>query len=270
MKAVSALLLPALLFSVLAAPAHALTAAEPQELADADRAEIHAILDAVLDGIYMGGASGSELIKPHISPNAPETLSSDIFWGLPTAEATKNIHIQVEHEYVMGDEVRMTALIEYSSDTFENATDAFFIFKREEGKWWLYDTDFYRYLGTPHESRLSPESSHASPGEFEVVPPAEFGSALGFLGFLAGFGILFILIPVALFLAVFAFWLWMLIEACMRKEYENKALWIVLIIIFGAVAAVFYYFMQHRLYKKQAKAEAAAPAAIPPASPPAA
>lgn len=272
MKVFAALLLPLLLIGAVAQPAHALTPYEDAEpevgnaLADADREQINAHLDTLLDGIFEGGTEGNELIRPILSPNAPSSLADNIFWGLPSAGVTENISFQVDHEYVMGDEARLSTFLQYESADFTNSAKVFFTFRKEEGKWMLYDTDFYTQLGSPHVSQLSEEPQGAQ--EFEL-PAGELATGLGVLGFLAGFGILFILIPVAIFLAIFAFWLWMLIEACTRKEYENKALWIVLIIIFGAIAAAFYYFMQHRSYKKAMKeAVPVAPVAPAPVEPP--
>ena len=60
------------------------------------------------------------------------------------------------------------------------------------------------------------------------------------------FGCIFGLLGAAVAVAVFAFWLWMLID-CVTKcpSAENKKLlWILVIIFAGIIGAIIYYFMQ--------------------------
>ncbi|MBI4994969.1 PLDc N-terminal domain-containing protein [Candidatus Peregrinibacteria bacterium] len=48
----------------------------------------------------------------------------------------------------------------------------------------------------------------------------------------------------------FIFWLWMLIDA-IKNEKEDKAMWVVLIILLNLLGAIIYYFAKKR---KRAKA----------------
>ena len=65
-------------------------------------------------------------------------------------------------------------------------------------------------------------------------------------GFLAlGFFALAILLVVALFSI---FWIWMLVDALMRKKFEDKLVWILVIIFLHFIGALLYYFL---VYKKK-------------------
>lgn len=60
-----------------------------------------------------------------------------------------------------------------------------------------------------------------------------------------------LLIPVIMFgigIVLFAFWLWMLIDAIMNQK-EDKAMWVILIILLSVLGAIIYYFTQKRKRK---------------------
>jgi len=59
-----------------------------------------------------------------------------------------------------------------------------------------------------------------------------------------------IIIPV--FLLLGAFWLWMLIDAA-RRQFDNKTLWIILIIFLSFLGAILYFFLVRRGLKQQEK-----------------
>jgi len=55
------------------------------------------------------------------------------------------------------------------------------------------------------------------------------------------------------FLAAIAFWVWMLVDAIKRKDkqykkYGGKVLWIILLILFGVLAAIIYYLLIKRQF----------------------
>ncbi len=71
-------------------------------------------------------------------------------------------------------------------------------------------------------------------------------------------------------LALFVLWLWMLID-CVKRPFDKKTMWIVLIIILGWIGAIAYFFVVKR--KKVGEGGGGAPPAQttpppPPASPP--
>jgi hypothetical protein len=50
------------------------------------------------------------------------------------------------------------------------------------------------------------------------------------------------LVATPIFMVVFVFWLWMLVD-CIKRNFEDKNLWIVLLLFFSLVAAILYYFL---------------------------
>lgn len=53
----------------------------------------------------------------------------------------------------------------------------------------------------------------------------------------------FVMMGLGIFL--FIFWLWMLIDA-IKNQQENKAMWVILIILLNALGAIIYYFAAKR------------------------
>ncbi len=74
------------------------------------------------------------------------------------------------------------------------------------------------------------------------VPCEEMGEQLG--GFL-GAGLVLGLIFVVVGIAATVFWIMMLIHAA-THEVENKAMWIILMVLTGIIGALIYYFMVKR------------------------
>ena len=48
-----------------------------------------------------------------------------------------------------------------------------------------------------------------------------------------------------MFLGLFAvvFWIWMLIDCLQRKKFEDKLVWILVLIFLNILGAIFYYFL---------------------------
>jgi len=58
-------------------------------------------------------------------------------------------------------------------------------------------------------------------------------------GWFMGIGIL------GLFLVLFAsvFWVWMLIDCLKRKKFEDKLVWIIVLLLLNFLGAILYYFL---------------------------
>lgn len=67
----------------------------------------------------------------------------------------------------------------------------------------------------------------------------------GAFGWIAGIGLLFGLIV----LVTTLFWLWMLVHAA-TKPIENKVVWIILMVVFGPLVSLIYYFMVKRKFSE--------------------
>ena len=62
---------------------------------------------------------------------------------------------------------------------------------------------------------------------------------------IAGIGIAVIAIFILIGLAALIFWLWMLID-CIRRDMDNKPVWIIVIIFAHLLGAIIYYFAVKR------------------------
>lgn len=63
----------------------------------------------------------------------------------------------------------------------------------------------------------------------------------------------FFIVMMVILVVLFALWLWMLIHAA-SKPIENKAMWIVLMVLVGPIVSIVYYFVVKRKMDKQATA----------------
>jgi len=96
---------------------------------------------------------------------------------------------------------------------YVNGLSTYFVFEKSSDQQWLItDTDFHRKLGLDYT--------------FNFVKK-----------------ILAIVGPISLVLL--AFWLWMLID-CIKREFDDKALWIILLILLNFIAAIPYFFIVKR------------------------
>jgi hypothetical protein len=77
-------------------------------------------------------------------------------------------------------------------------------------------------------------------------------------------------IATILSIALLVLWVWMLIDAIQRQESEypgqNKTLWIIMLVVFGYLAAIIYYFA---VYKKRKRGSGSSSGTGMPPAPPA-
>ena len=68
--------------------------------------------------------------------------------------------------------------------------------------------------------------------------PAMWGMAAGML----------ILLP--LFIVAVVFWLWMLVDALQRKHFDDKLVWILVMLFLSIIGSILYYFLVYRQPKR--------------------
>lgn len=61
------------------------------------------------------------------------------------------------------------------------------------------------------------------------------------MGMFMGFGVMMMFWSLIGLLA-FIFWIWMLID-CLKRNFEDKIIWVIVIILLNIVGAILYYFM---------------------------
>jgi len=59
------------------------------------------------------------------------------------------------------------------------------------------------------------------------------------MGFMGGF----MLISVFLGIFIVGFWLWMLIDCLKRKKFEDKLVWIIVLLLLNILGAILYYLL---------------------------
>lgn len=104
---------------------------------------------------------------------------------------------------------------------------------------------------------LAPMAAHAADYSSDY---SSTGTSTAAAGGVAAVAIIFLLLYFAIIIFAIVIWIVMLIDAIKRtnwKSESDKTLWIVLIIILGAIGAIIYYFAVKRPLDK------AAPAAAP-------
>ncbi|MBU5689839.1 MAG: PLD nuclease N-terminal domain-containing protein [Candidatus Aenigmatarchaeota archaeon] len=154
-----------------------------------------------------------------ISPNARPELRSEIENNIAGQKIKFEQSIS-SYEDLENSQVKVNGV--YSAkggDWSINGMPNYFIFEKIGDSWLLVDTDFHQKLGSEYV--------------FEFV-----GKIL--------------LIVFIILLVLGAFWLWMLIDA-INRQFENKTVWIIVMVLTGFLGAILYFFIVRRKLKKQEK-----------------
>ena len=81
------------------------------------------------------------------------------------------------------------------------------------------------------------------------IPCDELGQAIGG-SIKAGLGIIAFIVIIGIIASIF--WVVMLVHA-IRKPIESKALWIIVLLLFGVIGAIVYFFAVKRPFQKKEK-----------------
>lgn len=176
-----------------------------------DKQQITADLDSLVRAINAGDAQKiSSLISPNnqiLKSDIQERIRGRIVYQLDYSPFDKNVEI------IGQDQVKIKARFAASGVGWNvNGLSTYFVFEKQDNQWFIADTDFYKKLGADYV-----------------------------------FGILkkFFVFGGPIFFLLFAFSLWMLID-CIKREFDDKALWIILLIFLNFIAAILYYFIVKR------------------------
>jgi len=98
----------------------------------------------------------------------------------------------------------------------------YFIFEKINNKWYLLDTNFYEDFGVENILKKT-------------------GEILQIL-------LIFLLVSIV----ISAFWIWMLVD-CLKREFENKAKWVLIILLLNIIGALLYFFIKRKKLKTEEK-----------------
>lgn len=180
-------------------------------LSSVDKQQITNSLDTLVQAVNAGD---TQKISALVSPNN-QTLQSDIqerirgsiAYQLDYSPFDKNVEVLDQNQ------VKVKARFAASGVGWNvTGLSTFFVFEKQNNRWLITDTDFYKKLGANYVFGILKKV-------FIFVGP--------------------------IFILLFAFWLWMLID-CVKREFDDKALWIILLIFLGFIAAILYYFIVKR------------------------
>lgn len=184
-------------------------------LADVSSADKTEIQSQVILIVNAVNEGDANSILNIISPNARADLRGELEEGI----AGKAIWFQqsiVSYEDLGNNRVKVKG--SYAAEGTGWSVSGFsnyFVFEKVGDSWLLFDTDFHKKLG---------------PGPV--------------------FQILGVIVAICLILG--AFTLWMLIDA-IRRQFDSKTMWIILIIFLGPLGAILYLFMVRRKLRRQEK-----------------
>ncbi|MCX8178253.1 MAG: PLD nuclease N-terminal domain-containing protein [Candidatus Aenigmarchaeota archaeon] len=154
-----------------------------------------------------------------ISPNARPELRAEIENNI-AGQTIKFDQSVSSYEDLGNNQVKVNGVYSAEGAGWNvNGMPNYFIFEKIGDSWLLVDTDFHQKLGSEYV--------------FEFVGKI-------------------ILIVFIVLLVLGAFWLWMLIDA-INRQFENKTVWIIVIVLTGFLGAILYFFIVRRKLKKQEK-----------------
>jgi len=181
------------------------------DLSPTDKQQIAGNLDSLVHAINTGDIERVILL---ISPNNPilqaevrERVRGVMRYQLSYAPIDKNI------EMLATGQAKVKARFAAEGPGWSvSGLSNYFVFEKQNNQWFIIDTDFHKKLGTDY--------------------------VFGILKKVFVFG-------GPIFLILFAFWLWMLID-CIKREFDDKALWIILIIFLSFIGVILYFFFVKR------------------------
>lgn len=183
-------------------------------LSPTDKEQISNNLDILVQSTNSGD---TQQISSLISPNNPtlqtdvqERIRGGIRYQLDYSPLDQNVEI------LNSDQVKVKARFAAAGPGWNvTGLSTYFVFEKQNEQWLITDTDFHKKLGADYVFNI-------------LKKVLIFGGPI--------------------FLILFIFWLWMLID-CAKREFDDKALWIILLIFLNFLAAILYFFIVKRKNK---------------------
>ena len=154
-----------------------------------------------------------------VSPNARPDLRNEIESNL----AGKMVQFQQSvssYEDLGNDQVKVKCRYSAAGPGWSiNGMPNYYIFEKSGDSWLLVDTDFYQKMGADYVSKFVEK-------------------------------IFLIILPIIIIFS--AFWFWMLID-CIKRQFKDKTMWILLIVFFNFIGAILYFFMMRKKLIQQEK-----------------
>jgi len=148
--------------------------------------------------------------NPTLQTDVQDRIRGGIRYQLDYSPLDQNVEI------LNSDQVKIKAKFAASGVGWNvSGLSTYFVFEKENNQWLITDTDFYKKLGADYV--------------FNILKKVFI-----FCG--------------PIFLILFIFWLWMLID-CAKREFDDKALWIILLVFLNFIAAILYFFIVKRKNK---------------------
>jgi len=180
------------------------------DISSIDKEEIKQNINIIEQSLGEGDVSS---ILSLISPNAPSKLKNEI----ENILEDKKIHFTEDDisswTDISSSSVKITGSFSASGHNWKTSgLENYFIFEKVNGRWLLLDTDFHQ--------KLSP-------------------------GYWWNFIMKIMAFACPIFLATFAFWVWMLVD-CLNKSSRDKLIWVLVIIFLNILGAVLYFFIERK------------------------
>jgi len=184
-------------------------------LSSEDKQQITNNLDSLVQAVNEGDTQKiSTLISPDnqtLQSEIQERIEGGIEYQLDYSPFDKNAEVLSENK------VKVKARFAASGVGWKvSGLSTYFVFEKQDNQWLITDTDFHKKLDSEYAEYVF----------------------LGRLKRVFIFGI-------PIFLLLFVFWLWMLID-CAKREFDDKLLWIILLIFLGLIGAILYFFIVKR------------------------
>lgn len=131
-------------------------------------------------------------------------------------------------------------------EVFSETADITFTFIKSSEGWVLFDSDFDEVADAFIAKRDGLVAArNEPPAEAEPLSDAEVKAIAGGL---FGFGLaLFLPFIIAILLGILGtiFWIWMLVDV-IRRPNPDKALWVIIVLLFHVLGAIVYYFAERK------------------------